>query len=455
MKSFQHLFLGLTLCIGLINTLNAVPDPTKDMWDDPAFIKSFTGSYRALAEYEPPISNDERLVLRNLIDALKSNPKTAIAELQPQIKPKTSAAFDFILANLYFQDGNLANAEKCYTQATSKFPNFRRAYKNLGLVQVQSGNYKPAIKTISKAIELGAIDGRSYGLLGYCYLSQQLYYPAETAYRQAILMQPDTLDWKLGLARCLMETQRYADAIALFDTLIKLHPNRADFWLLQGNAYLGQQQPMAAAGNIEIVRRMGKAEHATLILLGDIYINNAAPSLALDAYQAALKVANNNDSQSLIRAADILTRSGNFVKGKTMISSTRERFGDQLSDANDLKLLTLEAKIAHAEADTATAITALKQIIVRDALNGEALIELGNIYAAQDQLPKAINRFEQAEKIEAFERKALIAHAQALVANTDYQASLPLLRRALYIESDNNLEDFVRRVERAARDKGV
>jgi cytochrome c-type biogenesis protein CcmH/NrfG len=252
-----------------------------------------------------------------------------------------------------------------------------------------------------------------------------------------------------------METQRYADAIALFDTLIKLHPNRADFWLLQGNAYLGQQQPMAAAGNIEIVRRMGKAEHATLILLGDIYINNAAPSLALDAYQAALKVANNNDSQSLIRAADILTRSGNFDEGKTMIRSTRERFGDQLSDANDLKLLTLEAKIARAENDNETALTALKQIIVRDALNGEALIELGNIYTAQDQLPEAINRFEQAEKIEAFERKALIAHAQALVANSDYQGSLPLLRRALYIESDNNLEDFVRRVERAARDKGV
>ena len=313
MKSLQHLLLGLALCIGSINTLSAVPDPTKDMWDDPAFIKSFTGSYGILAEYEPPISNDERLVLRSLIDTLKSNPKTAIAELQPQIKPKTSAAFDFILANLYFQDGNLANAEKYYTQATSKFPNFRRAYKNLGLVQVQSGNYKPAIKTISKAIELGAIDGRSYGLLGYCYLSQELYYPAETAYRQAILMQPDTLDWKLGLARCLMETQRYADAIALFDTLIKLHPNRADFWLLQGNAYLGKQEPMAAARNIEIVRRMGKAEHATLTLLGDIYINNAAPSLALDAYQAALKVANNNDSQSLIRAAEILTRSGNYA----------------------------------------------------------------------------------------------------------------------------------------------
>jgi tetratricopeptide (TPR) repeat protein len=304
-------------------------------------------------------------------------------------------------------------------------------------------------------LELGEVDGRSYGLLGYSYLTQELYYPAETAYRQAILMQSGTLDWKLGLARCLMETERYGDAIALFDTLIKLQPNRADFLLLQGNAYIGKQEPMAAARNIEIVRRMGKAELATLTLLGDSYINNNAPSLALEAYQAALQVANNNDSKSLIRAAEILTRSGSFAEGKTMIRSTRERFGDQLSNANDLKLLTLEAKIARAENDNETALTALKQIIERDALNGEALIELGNIYAAQGDLPKAINRFDQAEKIEAFERKALIAHAQALVANTDYQAALPLLRRALYMQPDNNLEDYVKRVERAARDKRV
>lgn len=454
MKNISYLLLGLTLSLGSLNAQSSVPNPTEDMWNDPDFINAFTASYGILAEYEPAISNEEKLVLRTLMDAIKSNPKSAITALEPQIKPKTSAAFDFILANLYFQQGNITNAEKYYNKATRKFPNFRRAYKNLGLVQVQAGNYKLAVKTISKSIELGAVDGRSYGLLGYSYLTQELYYPAEAAYRQAILMQPSTLDWKLGLARCLMETERYAEAIALFDTLIKLHPDRADFWLLQGNAYIGKEEPMAATRNIEIVRRMGKAELRSLTLLGDIYINNEAPSLALDAYLAALEVAQNNDSNLLIRAAEILTRSANFEESKVMIASTRQRFADKLSDADDLTLLTLEAKIARSEGDDDTAISALSQIIERDALNGEALIELGNIYAAQGDLPKAINRFEQAEKIEAFERNALIAHAQSLVSSTDYQAALPLLRRALYMKPDSNLADYVKRVERAARNKG-
>ena len=128
-------------------------------------------------------------------------------------------------------------------------------------------------------MELGEVDGRAFGLLGYGYLTEERYYPAEAAYRQAILMQPENKDWKVGLAQCLLQTQRYADAIALFDTLIKDDPNNADYWLLQGNAYIGNEDALAAAKNLEIVRRMGKAELSTLTLLGDIYMNNEAPEL--------------------------------------------------------------------------------------------------------------------------------------------------------------------------------
>ena len=315
MKRILNLLLGLTLCISSLHPLSAVPNPAKDMWNDPAFIQSFTGSYGILAEYEPTISNEEKVILRTLMNAIKTNPKAAIQQLQAQIKPKTSAAFDFILANLYFQEGNLPNAEAYYNKAIKKHPNFRRAYKNLGLVQVQGGKYQLAVQSISKSLELGDVDGRSYGWLGYGYLTQELYYPAEAAYRQAILMQPDTIDWKLGLAQCLMQTERYDEAIALFDTLIKLHPDRDDLWLFQSNAYIGKGKPLAAARNIEVVRRMGKAELRSLTLLGDIYINNDAPSLALNAYLAALEIAQNKDSQSLIRAAGILTRTDNYEEG--------------------------------------------------------------------------------------------------------------------------------------------
>lgn len=434
-----------------VSSLAAQPDINNQLWSDPTFQKEFLGSFGFLAGAEPQISAEEKEALRNLIDLIKASPKAAVQALEPQITKDSSAAFDFILANLYFQDGNLAKAEQYYSNAVVKHPDFRRAYKNLGLVQVQQGNFEKAIKTISKAMELGEVDGRSYGLLGYGYLTQGKYYPAEAAYRQAILMQPETSDWKVGLARCLLETNRYADAIALFDTLLLEEPDNADYWLLQGNAYLGKGESIAAAKNLEVVRRMGSADLSTLTLLGDIYMNNALPELALGAYQTATKIATASDSKPLIRAAELLSRTGNYDQSKIMIGSIREKLGETMNEETDLKLLTIEAKVARAQGDDDSAAQLLTKIVERDSLNGEAIIELANFFADQGDMAKAITRYDQAEKIEAFEREALVAHAQARVRNGQYQEALPLLRRALQLKSDSNLEDYANRVERAAR----
>ena len=157
-KRILHLLLGITLTASLLNGQN----PAAGMWNDPSFIKSFTGSYGILSKYEPEISEAEKDALRGLLPIIRNNPRGAITQLESQIKPSSSAAFDFILANLYFQNGDLSNAGKYYKKATAKHPSFRRAYKNLGLVQIQQGNHKASVENVSKAIELGDVDGRSY-----------------------------------------------------------------------------------------------------------------------------------------------------------------------------------------------------------------------------------------------------------------------------------------------------
>ena len=425
-------------------------NPADALWKDPAFIKSFTGSYGFLAGAEPAVAPEEVEALRDLINIINVRPKAAIEQLEQQITPETSAAFDFILANLYFQQDDLRKAEKHYKIAIEKYPDFRRAYKNLGLLQAQDNNFEDAVVTISTALEKGVVDGRAYGLLGYGYLTQELYYPAEAAYRHAILIQPEVEDWKIGLARCLLQTEQYTNAIALFDTLLKKAPNNADYWLLQSNAYLGNNNSMAAAQNLEIVRRMGKAKLETLTLLGDIYMNNELPDLALKAYLEASHKATKEDFKAILRAASLLNRSGNNEQANIMITRIRDGFGQQISEDQELELLTLEAKIARISGDNAKAIAILNEIVKRDSLNGEALIELGKYYAEQGDIARARTRFQEAEKIEAFERSALIAHAQALVREGDYSKAVPMLQRALQIESEPHIQEYARRVERAA-----
>lgn len=448
-SSFLRLFCAL-FCLSAPLTAK---NPADTLWKDPAFIKSFTGSYGFLAGAEPQVSAEEVEALRDLIDIISVRPKAAIEQLEQQITADTSAAFDFILANLYFQEGQLPEAEKHYKIAIEKYPDFRRAYTNLGLLQVQDSNFEDAVITISTALEKGVVDGRAYGLLGYGYLTQELYYPAEAAYRQAILIQPQVEDWKIGLARCLLQTEQYTDAIALFDTLLKKAPDNADYWLLQSNAYLGNNNSLAAAQNLEIVRRMGKAELETLTLLGDIYMNNELPDLALNSYLEASDKAKKEDIKAILRATSLLNRSGNNEQATIMISRIRNSFGQEINDDQELELLTIEAKIARTSGDDTTAIATLNEIVKRDSLNGEALIELGKYYAEQGDMARARTRFQEAEKIEAFERAALIAHAQALVREGDYVKAVPMLRRALQIESEPHIQEYARRVERAASDQ--
>ncbi len=443
------LICTLTLLPLIVNAKNN--NPMSDLWNDPQFQKEFTASYGTLAGYEPTLSEEEKSTLRTLIKIIKARPEQAIKQLSEQIKEDDSAAFDFILANLYFQQSDLVAAEKFYLQAIKKYPAFRRAYKNLGFVNIQSGDYVSAINSISKSMELGDVDGRAYGLLAYSYLTQENYYPAEAAYRQAILMQPEVVDWKLGLARCLLEMGQYSDAVAIFETLITDDPNNTDYWVLQSNAYLGLDESLKAARNLEVVQRLNKADIQTLSLLGDIYMNNEMPDLALNAYLLAAELAQDEDLDLLIKSAKVLTLTVNYEQAETIIGKIRNDFSDKMDEADDLELLTYEAKIARAKGQDDLAASLLIQIIERDLLNGEAIIELAKYYADQGKLSEAITRFEQAQKIRKYERPALVAHAQTLVNNKEYDEALPLLNQALRIESDRNLKDYKDRVERAAR----
>ena len=148
---------------------------------------------------EPEIHRDELELLREVIDLMKANPRAAATMLSQKVTPDSSAALDFILANLYFQNGDLEHAAKSYRSALAKFPDFRRAHKNFGLLLVQRGDFQGGLEHLSRAVELGDRSGRSYGLMGYCYINLDKYVAAESAYRNAILQEPDVRDWKLGL----------------------------------------------------------------------------------------------------------------------------------------------------------------------------------------------------------------------------------------------------------------
>ena len=418
---------------------------------DPEWRKRFLGSYGFLSGAEPDIRQDELALLREVIDVMQVDPKVAATRLQGATSDTSSAALDFILANLRFQSGDLEPAVASYRTALQKFPDFRRAHKNLGLLLVQKSDCKAAAKHLTRAVELGDRDGRNYGLLGYCYIQLENPLAAESAYRSAILQEPETQDWKLGLAQALLGMEKYAEAAAHFESLLTETPGDPQLWKLQANAFVGLDRPLDAAVNLETVRLLGKAETSSLVLLGDIYMNAGMPEFASDAYLAVIEQDRQGTQfQAAYRAADLLIRTGAYRQADSVLAKIDSRY-ESLPRERELQVLTLKAKSARAQGQSGEAAKLLESIVSRDGTRGEALLELARHYRDQGAHEKALLMLERARNLDGFEYPALLDGAQLHVSSGDYGKAVDLLRQAVQIKREPRVERFLARVEEAAR----
>jgi tetratricopeptide (TPR) repeat protein len=426
------------------------------LWREPAFLRRFAESYLAETDIEPRVTAEERDVLQNVATHIAAERfDKAIALLSKKGGPEASAVFDFTLGNVHFQREEFEEAALAYELAVQKYHKFRRAWKNLGLVHVRLSNNEESAEAFTNVIERGGGDALTYGLLGYSYTNLQKPLAAESAYRMAALLDPDALDWKLGLARSFFSQHRYADAATLCGELIAERPDSADLWLLQANAFIGLEQPLRAAENFEFVERLGKSTVASLNNLGDIYVNEKVFDIAVDAYVRALEMDEEGDVSRALRAAKSIAANGAFEDVHCLIDAVEAIHGDTLSPLERKELLKLAARIAVAEGQGTEEARLLEEVVVLDPLDGDALILLGLHAARNGDQERGIFYLERAANIAGVEAEAKRRHGQLLVNRERYAEALPLLRRSQTLSPSNALGDYIEQVERVAKtDKG-
>jgi tetratricopeptide (TPR) repeat protein len=433
-----------------------VEEPFQDavelaLWDDPAFRRALIESYKSETELEPKVLEEEREPLWAVLELVS---KDRMAEAQKEIArlatPAASAVFDFTKGNLHLQREELAEAAAAYQLAVDKFPKFRRAWKNLGLVHLRRGDLEPARRAFTRVIELGGGDALTYGLLGFAHTGLGHALAAESAYRQAVLLDPATKDWKMGLAKSFFDQKRFTDASALCAEMLAVEPERHDLWLLQANAYLGQGQPLRAAENFEVVERLGRSTADSLNTLGDIYVNEGLFDLAVRCYGAALERHPESRPDRALRAAKVMSAGGALEETRTLVERLQALRGTELSPADTKDLLKLRARIAVAQGAGEEEARVLEEIVALDPLDGEALLLLGQHAARGGDDEKAVFYYERAANLEAFEADAKVRHAQLLVGQGRYAEALPLLRRAQVLQPRDNVAKYLEQVERAA-----
>jgi len=447
-------------------------NPLAPFWNDRNFVKSFAGSYGYRSDIEPPkpttlvtnaIGGTNEVAFFNfkLFPLMTNDVDAAIKLLEDNITTNVNAVFDYTLGNLYFQKADHKNAARAYGAAIEKFPNYLRAHKNRAISYMGLELYDEAVPALTTTIDLGGGDGHIYGLLGVCLTKKGNYIGAEGAYRNAMMLLPEQKDWKMGLLNCQIEQGKLEVANAFIDSMLRQTPGDAALWNLQASLFMQMDQPGKAAISYEILRKLGEAGLSNLMLLGDIYMSQEAPALALPVYLEAIEKDGVKNLKSSLRAAGILAGSGAWDETKAILEKIRKAHGDKIKDDEDLELLKLESKIALADGDGAQAASVLERVVEKNPLDGEALLMIGDYYAtppdeesedeARLRKAKADHRYELASKIEGFQADAFVKRAQLKVREREYEQAIEFLTKAQKIRHRDNIQTYLEAVQRAAR----
>lgn len=441
--------------LGLMCSLNGVHAQTyplsENRWDNPEFVKRFLGSYGFLTEREPQITTKESDLFKTIADLHGAGQAAqAITTLRGAISPDSSAALDYTLGNLLLQGGDTDGAVTAYKEAIRKFPNFTRAYKNLGLAYVHGQRYEDAAGIFAKAVELGNFDGDTMGLLGYCYLNMDRVESALDSYRIAAVLAPNNRDWAVGKATALQRSGMYREAIAQFEELILRYPDSKAYYSAAANAHLALGEDLKSVAYLDLLRRRGDADNSVLMLLGDILVNNQMHRQAVSIYTDALAKAKDSDLDRILRFVRALSYQGANKEARDFVSLIRKS-PVRLDAARETQLLNMESQIALALGDSEKAVAVLEELTRSDPLNGEALLLLGGHYFETGDNERAVFYFERAEKLDNHKVDALIQLARVRVAQSRFDQAVRLLRDAQAIKFQPHVAEYLNAVENALK----
>jgi tetratricopeptide (TPR) repeat protein len=401
---------------------------------------------------EPKVTKKEADILNQVATLSEKGLKLALEFIQPKITSDCSSALDFSVGNIYFQLERYDEAESAYQKALQKMKTFDRARANLARLLLQQEKSDEALKELQHILINGVPKPSVLTLTGYTYLLREQPIPAESAYRQALLLKPEDSNAYLGLAKALLLQERFKEAGKILEDVVRTHPQRGELWSLLANARLGLEKPLKAIVALETARRLGVTTAEAMATLGDLYLNQGQYDEAVSAYKEAFAKAKPSKTR-LFRAIAGFLYARQPKRAHILLDRARVmRKKRELSEKERIRLLWLEAREAQLNKKTKKAVELYRGLLEKDPLHGQAIMALGELYQAEGELTKAIMAFERAARISRYRVTALTKQAQVEVKRENYHKAIELLNQAQSVQPRENVARYLKQLRHLARD---
>jgi len=415
-------------------------------WAEESFLKSFTASYGVNSRVEPTVNPEEREVLARVAEWMEKGEKKRA--LQALLVSKTSPALLYNQANIHLELGDEVEAIDAYKAAIKKYPSFRRAHKNLGLTYLRNAQYPLAQSSLVKAVSLGDMSGSTLGMLGYCHLQSEHYASALQAYRLAQLTEPETIEWKAGVAQCLLETGQHKEALYLIKEVIQARPSEVSYQLLMANILLQHGDDVKAIAALEWLGRQGELPIEYTALLAQLHAQNGTVDLARPWFDQVKKDLKLEVYPQYLRAIEAVLQLSDWALAEELLSV--ELVGAELDDSLLNKRDRMRATVLM-ELDKVGAKPLLEQIVERDPLDGDALVLLAKVSVSEEKYEVAEFYFRRAEKIESSKYAALFGYGSMLVSQKNYGAAIEKFELAQKLHPTAQQQKYIEALRRLVR----
>jgi choline-sulfatase len=249
-----------------------------------AEVQKFRGMLADLRAKSPPVEVSKGVVGQGTIDELKAlgylgradvGSATNVPEPSMLPDPKDKIEEQNLLhsAMLASEDDREADARVAFERVLQLDPKSPTALRQLGELELKSGNYATAAQHLKGALEVrpddataallegqalekthdfaGARDAleaslkmmpgqfQAHLLLGQVYLVLNNPKAAEDQMEAALLLQPNSVEAQVGLANAQIAENNFAEALKQLQEPAKSHPEDAEIFELLGKAYSG------------------------------------------------------------------------------------------------------------------------------------------------------------------------------------------------------------------------